>query len=208
MAPLAYGDVDRARKMAEHNLGILADLARAGYTIVCSEPTAALMLRQDYLGIVEDPDTRLVAEHTTELTAFLADLHGQGRLRTDFQPLDLTVGHHVPCHLKALQLGVAGPRLLALIPRLRAHTIDVSCSGMAGTFGLKAENFTASLAAGRPMLERLARDDIHFGSSECSPCRMQMEQGADKRCLHPVQYLALAYGLMPEIAGRLGLTVS
>jgi Fe-S oxidoreductase len=105
--------------------------------------------------------------------------------------------------LKALGLGMAGPRLLSLIPQLRALTIDVSCSGMAGTFGLSVANFDNSLAAGKPMLDRFRREDLLFGSSECSSCRMQMEQGAGKRALHPVQYLALAYGLMPEIAERL-----
>ena len=30
-----------------------------------------------------------------------------------------------------------------------------------------------------------------------------MEDGAGKRTLHPAQYLALAYGLMPELADRL-----
>jgi hypothetical protein len=30
-----------------------------------------------------------------------------------------------------------------------------------------------------------------------------MEDGGRKRTLHPVQYLALAYGLMPELAQRL-----
>jgi hypothetical protein len=44
---------------------------------------------------------------------------------------------------------------------------------------------------------------VLFGSTECSTCRMQMEDGAGKRTLHPVQYLALAYGLMPELADRL-----
>jgi hypothetical protein len=33
---------------------------------------------------------------------------------------------------------------------------------------------------------------------------MQMEEGSGKRTLHPVQYLALAYGLTPEISNRLG----
>ncbi len=202
MAALAHGDVDAARRAAEKNLQVFADLARAGYTIVCSEPTAALMLRQDYGDLVEDPDSRLVAEHTRELMAFLAELYDAGRLDLDFQALDLHVGHHVPCHLKALQQGIAGPRLLALIPGLRSDTIDVSCSGMAGTFGLKEETFETSLAAGRPMLERLRQGTILFGSSECSACRMQMEQ-AGKRSFHPVQYLALAYGLMPELAERL-----
>src|SRR5205807_2956368 len=49
MAPLAYGDVDTARETVLHNLRVLAELAREGYTILCSEPTAALMLRQDAL---------------------------------------------------------------------------------------------------------------------------------------------------------------
>jgi Fe-S oxidoreductase len=203
MAPLAQGDVEHAREVAQENLRILAELARDGCQILCSEPTAALMLQQDYLNLVEDPEAQLVADHTVELTAFLWDLHEQGRLRTDFQPLPLSVGHHVPCHLKALGKSPAGPRLMGLIPGMRVHTIDVSCSGMAGTFGLKAENYAASLEAGQPMLHELARPDIRFGSTECSTCRMQMEDGGGKRTLHPIQYLALAYGLMPGLAKRL-----
>jgi Fe-S oxidoreductase len=130
-------------------------------------------------------------------------LHWQGRLDTGFRRLPYAVGHHVPCHLKALGRPPAGPALLALIPEMRVHTIDVSCSGMAGTFGLKAENYEVSLEAGRPMLEELRRPRVLFGSTECSTCRMQMEEGSDKRTLHPAQYLALAYGLLPEIERRL-----
>jgi len=109
----------------------------------------------------------------------------------------------VPCHLKALGRPPAGPALLALIPELRAHTIDVNCSGMAGTFGLKRENYALSLEAGRPMLDQLSSPRVLFGSTECSTCRLQMEDGAGKRTLHPAQYLALAYGLMPELFRRL-----
>ena len=53
------------------------------------------------------------------------------------------------------------------------------------------------------MLTELARPDVRFGSTECSTCRLQMEDGGGKRTLHPVQYLALAYGLLPELARRL-----
>jgi FAD/FMN-containing dehydrogenase/Fe-S oxidoreductase len=203
MAPLTYGDVETARETAQHNLRFLADLAREGYQILCAEPTAAVMLRHDYLDLLDDPDAQLVAERTVELTAFLWDLHREGRLRTNFRPLPLAVGHHVPCHLKALSRPPAGPELLALIPQLRVLTIDVSCSGMAGTFGLKAENYAVSLEAGRPMLDELRRPRVLFGSTECSTCRLQMEDGSGKRTLHPAQYLALAYGLMPEVRRRL-----
>src|SRR5207249_1696175 len=122
-----------------------------------SEPTAALMFTQDALDLLDDPDARLVAENTVELTALLAELHQAGRLRTDFRPLDLGVGHHVPCHVKALGRPAAGPGLLGLVPGLRVHTIDVSCSGMAGTYGLRADSYATSLAAGRPMLDELGR---------------------------------------------------
>jgi Fe-S oxidoreductase len=97
----------------------------------------------------------------------------------------------------------AGPKLLSLIPGLQVRTIDVSCSGMAGTFGLQSENYAVSLEAGRPMLDAMQRPGILFASTECSSCRIQIEDGASKRTLHPVQILALAYGLLPEIAQRL-----
>jgi Fe-S oxidoreductase/FAD/FMN-containing dehydrogenase len=203
IAPLAQGDVEAAREAAVRNIRALTDLVREGYRVVCSEPTAALMLSQDYLTLLDDADTAAVAANTTELTTFLWDLRSAGRLRTDFRPLDLTLGHHVPCHLKALRGPAAGPALLSLIPGVRVRTIDVSCSGMAGTWGLKAANYETSLAAGRPMLRELNRPGVLYGSTECSACRMQMEEGTGKRTLHPVQYLAYAYGLLPEIGARL-----
>jgi FAD/FMN-containing dehydrogenase/Fe-S oxidoreductase len=203
MAALAYGDVETAREVVQTNLRVLADVAREGYPILCSEPTAALMLRHDALDLLDDPDVRLVAAQTVEATAYLWDMYQQGQLRTDFRRLDFTVGHHVPCHLKALGRAPAAPALLSLIPGLRVHTIDVNCSGMAGTFGLKAENYAVSLEAGRPMLEELGRSRAAYGSTECSTCRLQMEDAGRKRTLHPVQYLALAYGFLPELHERL-----
>ena len=74
---------------------------------------------------------------------------------------------------------------------------------MAGTYGLRAENYQTSRQAGGPMLAELGRPELRFGSTECSTCRLQMEDGGRKRTLHPVQYLALAYGLMPELAEQL-----
>ena len=202
MSPYAQGDIETAREVAVHNTRLLAGLVREGYRVVCSEPTAALMLRHDYPDLLDDPDAHLVASNTVELTTLLDELRQSGRLRTDFDRLELSLGHHVPCHLKALGGPIAGPGLLSLIPGVRAVTIDVSCSGMAGTFGLKAENYQTSLEAGRPMLDEMRRPRVLHGATECSACRMQMEEGSGKRTLHPIQYLALAYGLMPEL-GRL-----
>ncbi|HEX3146974.1 MAG TPA: FAD-linked oxidase C-terminal domain-containing protein [Gemmataceae bacterium] len=197
---LVQGDTDVARERLRFNVRHLAEAARAGDTIVCPEPTAALFFRIDALGLSDDPDVQLVASRTMELTSYLWGLHAIGNLRTDFQPLPFSLGHHVPCHVKALGDGVHGPGLLGLIPQLQVNKIDVSCSGMAGTYGLNARNLPISLAAGQPMLDELAKARHQHGSSECSACRLQMQFGTGKRALHPVQFLALAYGLMPHLA--------
>jgi FAD/FMN-containing dehydrogenase/Fe-S oxidoreductase len=203
MAALSYGDTETAREYAVYNVRTLAELVRDGYTVVCSEPAAALALTQDYLHLLDTPDAKLVSANTVELTAFLWSLHQGGKLRTTFRELPVGVGHHVPCHLKALGRPPAGPKLLSLIPGTRVYTIDVSCSGMAGTWGLKRENHAASLTAGQPMLDELNRPRVLYGSTECGTCRLQMQDGSGKRTLHPVQYLALAYGLLPEIEQKL-----
>jgi FAD/FMN-containing dehydrogenase/Fe-S oxidoreductase len=200
---LSNGDVETAREQARRNLRVFADLAREGMPIVCTEPSAALMLRHDYLDLVDDLDARLVADRTVEFTAFLGELRRHGKFRTDFHTLELKIGHHVPCHLKALSPMAAAGDLLRMIPGVEVTTIDKSCSGMAGTFGLKRKNFEISRQAGNPMFDVMASPTIALGTTECSSCRMQMEDATGKRALHPAQYLALAYGLLPSMADRL-----
>jgi FAD/FMN-containing dehydrogenase/Fe-S oxidoreductase len=203
VSALSVGDVDTAREAAARNVRVLADLVREGYRIVCSEPTAALTLTEDYPDLLGDPDAAAVAAATVELTAFLGELRAAGRLRTDFRPLPLTLGHHVPCHVKALRRPPAGPGLLSLVPGVTVRTIDVGCSGMAGTWGMQAAHRATSLAAGAAVFAEVGRPGVLFGSTECSACRLQLQDATGKRTLHPVQYLALAYGLLPELEARL-----
>ena len=73
---------------------------------------------------------------------------------------------------------------------------------MAGTFGLLHENYRSSLRAGLKLISRLRHPDIQAGVTECSTCKMQMEQGTTKPTIHPIKLLALSYGLMPDV-GRL-----
>jgi Fe-S oxidoreductase len=106
----------------------------------------------------------------------------------------------VPVFSQPLRVGSPGENLLGLIPGVRLHHVEAGCSGMAGAFGLQQENFRASLRAGRKLMARLRDPDLQAGATECSTCKIQMEQGTTKPTLHPVKLLALSYGLMPEIA--------
>ena len=203
MAMISAGDLDAARELAEQNVRVLGEFAREGYTIVCTEPAAALCLKQEYPLLLEHPDVGVLASRVVEAGAFLERLHQEGRLRTDFQPLEITVGYHTPCHLKALGHGSPLQRLLSLIPQLDVHRIEKGCSGMAGAFGLTRENFLTSIRIGWGLISRMREGDLAAGTTECSSCKLQMEQGTTTPTVHPLKLMALAYGLMPELRQRL-----
>ena len=200
MTSIACGALDHARRMAEHNVAILAESVRQGYHVIASEPAAALCLTHEYPQLVDNDDARLVAAHSSEAGGFLWKMHTLGQLQLDFKPLNLTVGYHTPCHLRALQIGSPGENLLGLIPGLRVQHIEAGCTGMAGPYGLLHQNYRSSLRAGLKLISRLRHPDIQAGVTECSACKMQMEQGTTKPTIHPIKLLALSYGLMPEIA--------
>jgi Fe-S oxidoreductase len=170
---------------------------------VASEPSAALCLVREYPRLIDDEDARLVADHSGEACCYLWKMHTSGKLMLDFQPIQASLGYHSPCHLKALEVGSPGEHLLRLIPGLKLQQIREGCSGMAGTFGLKRPNYRGSLRAGRGLITRLRDPGLQAGVTECSTCKIQMEQGTTKPTIHPIKLLALAYGLMPEVARRL-----
>ena len=71
---------------------------------------------------------------------------------------------------------------------------------MAGTFGLAQKNYRNSLRAGWGLISAMRDGTFQAGTTECSACKLQMEQGTSKPTIHPLKLLALAYGVMPEAA--------
>jgi FAD/FMN-containing dehydrogenase/Fe-S oxidoreductase len=203
MALVSNGDLDAARDLAEHNIRELAELAREGHSILCSEPSTVVCLKQEYPMMLDYPDIELVASQVMEAGEYLYSLHQQGQLRTDFKPLNLELAYHTPCHLMALKIGHPLRDLLSLIPQLRVNTIEKGCSGMAGTYGISQRNFETSLQIGRELISTFGSSGYAAGISECSSCRLQMAQETTRAVLHPIKLLALAYGLMPELEQRL-----
>jgi Fe-S oxidoreductase len=197
MPALVAGDVDSAREAALANLRILGSAVREGHTVVCSEPTAALMLQVEYLKLTDDLDAELVAANTMDVGQYLQGLRSRGLLPRPQLPIHARVGYHLPCHLRALDVGTPAVDLLRQVPELEVEHIDRGCSGMAGTYGMSRAHFRPSLRAGRGLRNRLRDPDIELASAECSACRMQMEQGNRKRSYHPISLLAMSYGLLP-----------
>jgi len=204
MELVSCGDLETARALAEHNVRLLFELAQEGFPIVCSEPSAAVCLRYEYPLLLGSAEAAVVAARVVEAGTFLADLHRQGRLQTDFQPVALAAAYHTPCHLKTLGPETSLWDLCRLIPGLHAPRIEAGCSGMAGMFGLTTRDFQTSLQIGRELCAAMQAPAVEMGLSECSSCRMQMEQTVDKPAVHPLKLLAWSYGLLapPRLRSR------
>ncbi len=204
MPLIAAGALEPARKVARHNVDVLAEAVRHGHTIVFPEPSAALALIHEYPHLFPDDDDVLMVSHATrEACHFLWQQHIAGRLRLDFAEVEGAVGYHQPCHLKALAIGSPGENLLRLIPGLQVDRVERGCSGMAGTWGMRRANYRNSLRAGLELITALRDGPYQAGVTECSTCQMQMQQSTSKRTVHPLKVLAFAYGLAPEFGSML-----
>jgi Fe-S oxidoreductase len=201
MPMISQGVLEPAREIAARNVALLAEHVRRGYTIVATEPSAILALSHEYPILLDDDDeSLLVAQHSREACHYLWQLHQRGRLKLDFRSQRISVGYHVPCHLRALDIGAPAENLLRLVPGMRVTRLEKGCSGIAGLWGVKRANYRASLRAGLELIGAVRNGHWHVATTECSTCKMQIDQGSPKPTLHPIKLLALAYGLLPEPA--------
>lgn len=115
---LASGAYDMARAYHEHNIAHLLPYVRRGLPIIGTSPGCLHTLREEATSLLamQSAETRLVADHTYDIFAFLRLLHERGELRTDFRPVPQRVAYHAPQQAQS----ALPPALdvLALIPGL------------------------------------------------------------------------------------------
>lgn len=199
-----------ARDTAEFNVRSLLPAARAGAVLASSEPTASFAFKVHYPDYLSSQACSYVANAFHDLGEFLqqyrADHHeaapvtaplrlGASPTELDWQGPSLRIGYHLPCHLKAQQIGNPSLALLGEIPGVELVNLDAGCCGMAGTFGMKAATYDLSMLSGRPLFQRIAEVAPDLVASECSTCRMQIVQATGLRAVHPIILLADAYGV-------------
>ena len=212
MTKIVMGDIEKVRRMIAPQIRQLAEAVRQGYQIVTTEPTAALCLKCEYVQILDNEDAKLVAANTWDAGQYLVQMHSSNELELDMKPLTTTVIYHTPCHLRALDPNHSGMHLLNLIPGLSVQHADAGCSGMAGTYGMRKQTYRTSLRVGWGLISKMQDTTAQIGSTECTSCKLQMEQGIDKPTIHPLALLAFAYGKLPEVRSWIqsrneGLTV-
>jgi FAD/FMN-containing dehydrogenase/Fe-S oxidoreductase len=195
IALITMGAEDKVKADAERNLRTLLPLVDRGFTIVASAPSCGLALIEDYPRILGTEDARRLADHTIDVHQYLWALHQRGEFNTDFQEVPLSVVYHNACHSYAQGIAEEPIRLLQLVPGVDVRPIEDSCCGIAGTYGMRAENYERSRAIGAPLFRAIDRTKAEVVLTSCGTCNIQIADGLKRPVTHTMAILAQAYGL-------------
>ncbi|MCW8994252.1 MAG: hypothetical protein OQK77_00405, partial [Psychromonas sp.] len=144
----SQGYTERTAEQATHLLSILKPHLLLNRRIIGLEPSALLMLRDEYLMLNLGEEVTSLAKNTLLFEEFIAREQTAGRFNAEFAVWTgkenvLVHGH---CHQKAVGAMKSMRKVLRLIPGLPFQFIEASCCGMAGSYGLEAEHAQNSVA--------------------------------------------------------------
>jgi Fe-S oxidoreductase len=186
------GDIDAAVEAARQNVASLLRFVNGGRTIVATNPTCSQMIRVEYPRLLGTEEAKTVAAETMDPMEFLARLAAEGKLKKDFKTSAGRVNYHMPCHLRAQNVGYKTRDVLSFLPNTKVKVVE-ECSGHNGTWAMKKENFENSLKWGRRAFRQMAEGEPNVTCSDCPLAAIQIEQGAGRRPLNPMQILARSY---------------
>jgi len=186
------GDMEAAIETARQNVSGLLRFVNDGRTIIATNPTCSQMLRVEYPRMLGTEDAKKIAAQIMDPMEFLARLAADGKMKKDFKTGAGKVNYHMPCHLRAQNIGYKTRDVLALLPDTKVKVVE-ECSGHDGTWAMKKENFEASLKWGSRAFREMAEGEPNVTCSDCPLAAIQIEQGTGCRPLNPMQILAKSY---------------
>jgi Fe-S oxidoreductase len=200
-APFLHeGDFDNFQTYAKRNVKVLADQVRQGREIVVPQPTCGFILKNDYVDhLPGDEDARLVKEHTYDVAEFLMKLHKEDPLDAAFEgEVPESITYHVPCHLQAQNIGLKSRDLM----KLTGTKIQLAnqCTGIDGMWGYRAENQELQQKVIQGLKRTIEQQDAPLVVGDCHLANGGIDDATGRRPVHPMQFVARAYGITEEPA--------
>ena len=192
---LATGLVDEAKAEATRTLKALAPFVEKGTPVIGLEPSCLFTFRDEMKAMLPGDAAEKTSDRAMLFEEFLAAEHKAGRLKLNLGPIPhkkaLLHGH---CHQKAFAVMGAVEATLAMIPELDVETIQSSCCGMAGAFGLQADNYNVSMNMAEADLLPAVRnaDSDTIIVADGTSCRHQIKDGANREAVSVARLLESA----------------
>ncbi len=194
IAKISYGNFKDARKDMDFNIKSLLPYAEKKVPILFTSASCGYAFIKEYVNYFPDnPDLTTIAGASFDIHDFLMRAFQRGEFTDTFSSIPMRIIYHDPCHLKSQQNDYGPKDLLSLIPDLELIEIDDSCCGIAGTFGMKKENYDLSMKIGNPLFLQINKAIPDRLVSGCGTCQMQLKKGTDIETIHPIVLLYQSY---------------
>lgn len=187
VAKLSYGNFRDSLGDIEYNVETLLPYTKRDIPIVFTSASCGYAFMHEYRALFHNSEAiKRVVESSHDIHDFLGQIIVKGDHRRSFIPLRKSIAYHAPCHLKTQKNKYGPTDLLKLIPELRLLKIQDSCCGIAGTFGMKKENFDLSMEIGSRLFAEIERVLPDLVLSGCGTCQVQINQGTGIEVIHPM----------------------
>jgi len=191
---VSKGLLDEAKRLASHNVKLLAPYAKQGFPIVGCEPSCMTMLVDEYPDLIPGADAEAIADSVMMIDMFLACEAEVGNLDLQLDDKPRHVLFHGQCQQKVFFGTASTHDMLKLIPNCELEEIESGCCGMAGSFGYEVEHYDLSIELAEMSLApavRAAPPETIICAMGTS-CRKQIDHTTGRHALHPIEVVAEA----------------
>src|SRR5258708_5523268 len=198
MPNLDGGDIAAAQAKASANVASLMPEVEQGRKIVSLQPTCGYMLRKEWPELLGTTESRVLARATLDIMELLELQRREKTLSLDFAKGLGRVAYHAACHLRAQKIGFPGSRVLGAVPGTEVSVME-ECSAVDGTWGMKAQHYEMGLRYAQKPTGADNAAEAEMVVTDCALAARRILAENRRSALHPVEALADAYGVSPEV---------
>lgn len=183
---LSKGMRDGALKKIEQNINEWGKLVDEVDYVVTTCTSCGLSLYKEWAYVKNDETVQKIKDKLIHISTLINDNRDSLLLESDGHKL----AYHKSCHFRALPDNDSSIRMLRGIKGIELEDLASNCCGMAGSWGMKSDNYKLSREIGNPMTSKLNTSEAETGITDCPTCTIQMEHMSKKDIKHPVEVVA------------------
>jgi len=191
------GDLDTAIARVEENVKTLLPLVREGKPVVVLAPSCGLTMKQEWPQLVPTEECKEVAAAVMDAGEYLLKERAAGRLDVNFPAPQGSIAYHVPCHLRAQNIGQPFRAILGGVPETTVEPIE-QCSAFDGTWGMKTEFYETSRRCAGKLCGAIKGANASRVMSDCMLAGLNVAEETGTAPSHPLEVLRDAYGIATE----------
>jgi glycerol-3-phosphate dehydrogenase subunit C len=143
-------------------------------------------------------EARRVAAAVLDVMELLEQHRRDKTLVRDFSKGLGRIAYHAPCHLRAQKIGYPAAHILNLLPDTDVEIIE-QCSAVDGTWGMKAQHYEQGRKYAQKLVRGIESVDPALVVTDCALASRRILAENKRAAVHPVEALAEAYGVAPEV---------